>query len=432
MTATTRRPPTRRPPAPSADRADALRGSVGSRLRGGVMAVLAGVLAGVVGWLLVAVPVGVVWLADPLSSVSLGQALGVSADVWALAHHGVVDTPAFSIRLTPLLLTALCVLLVRYAARQVLSGDRATDPPVTIGGAAGAWRALRATELLVFAGGYVTCGVLLALLAGLGQAPVPIHTLLPGLVLVPLAGVALALLREHHRQEQPTIDTALSWVTARTPVLVRRGLAPAGEALAGVLVAALLVVVALVIVRMDRVATLTSALDTGGPGLAVLVVAQVLLLPNLVLWALGWLTGAGLTVGPVAIDWAGTTSGDLPLVPVLAVLPEPGPLPELTWLVGLVPVLAGVWIGVRAVRGAARLSSWWAKAQVALSACLWVGLAVLVLSWLATGGLSPGLLGTIGVTSWLVTGLLVAELGVGALLVVTVLHLTRRGLRAGR
>lgn len=403
-------------------------GSALAQLRSATLALLAGLLAGLLGWLFVAVPVVVVWVADPLSSVSLWQTLGISADVWALAHHGVVRAPEVSVQLAPLLLTAGCVLLVRYAARPVLADDPSAPRAVSIGGAAGAWRALRATDLVVLVTGYVLFGVVLALLAGLGQAPVPPLTLIPGLLLVAGTGVGLALLREHRLQEHPTIDSALTWVGDRTPVLVRRSLTPAGEALSGLLVAALLVVVALVIVRMDRVGVLVSTLDTGRPGLAVLVLAQLLLLPNLVLWALGWLTGAGMSVGTVRVDWAGTTDGDLPLVPVLAVLPEPGPLPEATWVVGLLPVLAGVWIGWRAVRGAARLASWWTKTQVALSACAWVGLSVLVLSYLSTGALTPGLLGTIGVAPLVVTGLLLGELVAGAVLAVTVLHLTRRRL----
>lgn len=428
------------PPRSAAPRARTTPGGpVGTPLRSALtrmhrrtLALLAGVLAGVVGWLLVAVPVGIAWIADPLSSVPLTEALGVSAGVWALAHHGVVQTPEVSLRLTPLLLTLGCVLLVRYAVRQVLADDPSSPGTVAIGGVGGAWRALRATELLVFAGGYVLFGLVLGALAALGPAVVPLPDLLPGLLLVAGTGVGLALLRERRRREHPVIDTALGWLGEHTPVLIRRSLIPAGEALAGLLVAGLLVVVALVVVRMDRVSALGSALDTGWVGLVVLAGAQLLLLPNLVLWALGWLTGAGLSVGTVRIDWAGTTTGDLPLVPVLGVLPEPGPLPETTWVVGVVPVLAGVWIGVRAVRGAARLASWWTKAAVALSACGWVALAVLVLGWLSTGGLTPGLLDRVGVMPLRMSGALLAELLVGALLVVTVLHLTRRRLPGAR
>lgn len=392
------------------------------------MALVAGLLAGLMGWLVVAVPALVAWVADPLSSVSMWLTLGIAADLWALAHGGVVLTPDASVRLSPLLLTVVPVLLTRYAVRQVLVEPGYAHPPAGIGGVAAAWSALRATELLSFVGGYVLSGLVIALLAGLGQASVSILSLLPGLIWVPLLGIALAMMREHRRQEHPTIDRALSWVALRTPMLVRRGLAPAAEALAGLMVAALLVVIALVVLRIGRVWSLTGALEAGWVGVAVLTVAQLLLLPNLLIWALGWLTGAGASVGTVRIGWSGTTGGDLPLVPVLAALPEPGPFPPGMWLVVLVPVGAGVWLGWRGVRSAARLSSWWSKAQVALASCGMVAGVVLVLAWLASGGLSPGLLAVVGVDPVQVAAVLLGELLLGSGVMVTALHLTRRRL----
>ena len=54
-----------------------------------------------------------------------------------------------------------------------------------------------------------------------------------------------------------------------------------------------------------------------------------------------------------------------------------------------------------------------------------MGLAALVLGWLATGGLTPGRLGQVGVEPGLLAGLLTLEVAVGALVVVSVLHLVR-------
>ncbi len=398
------------------------------RTRALSMALAAGLLAGVVSWLIVALPVLIAWVGDPLSTVSVWQSLGVAADLWALAHGAVVLTPEVSVRLSPLLLTAVPILLTRYAVRQVLAEPPSTTRPAPIGGFAGAWSALRATELVAFILGYVVSGLLVAVLAGLGPAPVAVPTLLPGLLWVPLVGIVLAMVREHRVQEHPTIDAALRWLALRTPVLVRRGLAPAGEALAGLLVTALLIVVALLVLRIGRVGTLIEALDAGWTGIAVLTLGQLLVLPNVLVWALGWLAGPGVSVGTAHIGWDRVTGGDLPLVPVLAALPEPGPLPQSMWLVSLVPVLAGAWLGWRGARSAARLASWWTKAQVALAAALMVTVVVLVLSWLASGGLAPGLLSTVGVEPLRVASALLAELLVGALATVSVLHLARRRL----
>lgn len=391
-------------------------------------AAIAGALACGVTWLLIAVPVLIAWFADPLSTVSAWQALGAAAAAWVLAHRGIVDATEVSLQLAPLLLTALPVMLCRYAARHVLTDDQESARPKRIGGFRAAWDGVRGNELAAFIAGYLIVGLSICLASGLGGTPASFWLVLPGLLLVPATGIGLALIREHRREENPTIARALRWLTNRIPVLARRGLKPAGEALSALAVGSLLVLVALLAFRADRIGTLYAALDAGPVGVAVLTLGQFLLLPNMVIWALGWIAGAGMAIGPVQVGWTQMTSADLPLIPVLGALPEPGLLPPGLWAVVLFPVLVGAWLGFRSARSAPRLASWWTKARVAVSACAWVGVAVLVFSWLATGTLTPGLMGTIGTAPLMVTGALLAELLVGAIVVVTGSHLTRRRL----
>src|SRR5699024_1545014 len=103
----------------------------------------------------------------------------------------------------------------------------------------------------------------------------------------------------------------------------------------------------------------------------------------------------------------------------LAALPEPGPLPGGLWLSALLPILAGAWLGVRSARSAPRLASWWAKAQIALSACVCVTAVVLLLSWLALGGMTPGLLAQVGTAPVRVAMLLGGQVLGGALAALT-------------
>ncbi len=389
---------------------------------------VAGGLAALVGWLVIAVPVLVAWFADPLSTVSAGQALGTAAGGWALAHRGVIDAAEVSVQVTPLLLTALPILLCRYAARHVLTDEAVVTRPATIKKFRAAWHGVRGNDLAAFVFGYLVVGLAICLGSELSATGAPFALAAPGLVLVPAAGIALALIREHRREENPTIARALRWLTLQIPVLARRGLAPAGEALAALAVGSLLIVVALITMRVARIETLYAALDAGPVGVAVLTLGQLLMLPNLMVWALGWASGAGMTLGTVHVGWERTTSGDLPLIPILAALPEPGAMPTWAWLVVIFPVGVGAWLGLRSARSAPRLASWWTKARVALSACTWVGFAVLVLSWLATGSLTPGRLGTIGTDPLLATGALMAQLLGGAIVVVTAMHVLRRRL----
>ncbi|MGB7448865.1 MAG: DUF6350 family protein [Ornithinimicrobium sp.] len=402
-----------------------------TRLRSWASAAVAAGLAAVVTYLVVAVPVLIAWFADTLSTVSAWQALGIASAGWALAHRGVVDAPEVAVQLTPLLLTALPVLVCRYAATYVL-----TDPDAgprrgsgtRIRGFGAAWSGVHGGELVAFVAGYLLVGLAICDLSHLGAAQASLWMAVPGLLLVPLTGIGLALVREHRRAENPTIARALQWMTLRIPVLARRALRPAGEALAALGVMALLLVVALLAVRAQRIAALYGALDTGTVGIGVLTLGQLLLLPNMLLWAAGWMAGTGMSIGNVHVGWHETTTGDLPLVPVLAALPEPGALPAWAATVAVVPFLVGAWLGVRSARSAPRLASWWTKAQVALAACAWVALAVLTLSWLAAGSLTPGLLDTIGTVPLEVTAALGAELLIGALVVVTGMHLFRRRL----
>lgn len=403
--------------------------TITSRLRAVVLAAFAGLLAALISWVVVTVPVFVAWLADDRSSVSIWQTAGIGVDLWALAHRATIEVGEHQVVLAPLLLTLVPILACWYAVGQVVV-DR-PDARGELEGLSGwrfAWAALGATELLAFLVGYAGSGLFLCSLAGLGQAPVVVSSALPGLLLVPLIAIGLSLWREHRRQEHPTLDRGLRWVELHTPVLVRRGLGPALQALCLLVVGALLMVVALLVIRMDRVLTLYDALDAGTVGTVVLTLGQVAALPNILVWAMGWSSGTEVAVGTVSVGWTESSAGDLPLLPVLAALPEPGALPAGLWLAVLLPVLVGAWVGFRSSRAAPRLASWWAKAQIALSACVGVTAAVLLLSWLALGGLTPGLLSQVGTDPLRVALLLGLEVLGGALVTLSALHLFRRRL----
>lgn len=396
------------------------------RLRALLLAAIAGLLAVVISWVAITIPAAVAWIADERSSTSLWQTGGIGIDLWAMAHRATVEVGQTQVVLAPLLLTLVPVLACWYAVGQVVVDRPDVRGEVSdVSGWRSAWAALGAGELLAFVAGYVGSGLLLCSLAGLGQAPVVVASAVPGLLLVPLVAIGLSLWREHRRQEHPTLDLGLRWVELHTPVLLRRGLRPAIQALGILLVGSLLVVTALLVVRMGRVLTLYDALDAGVVGSTVLTIGQIFTLPNVLVWALGWTTGADVAVGTVQVGWVESTAGDLPLIPMLAALPEPGTLPPGLWLAVLLPILSGAWLGYRSVRAAPRLASWWTKAQIALSSCVGVTLVVLLLSWLALGGMTPGLLGQVGTAPLVVAGLLGLELLAGSLITLTVLHLLR-------
>ncbi|HSP61239.1 MAG TPA: DUF6350 family protein [Ornithinimicrobium sp.] len=409
------------------------RGLTAGRVVGLLLAVLSGAACVLLGAIAVALPTVLTWVADERSTASFWQTLGASVDVWALAHRAEVRADGTDVVLAPLALTALLVAVCAYAAHQVvLSRTDLRSRVPRIGGWRAAWHALGGDEATAFVLGYAVAALLLAHTASFGPAPVWLPSLVPGALLVPALAVLGVWWAEHRRADHPTVDAGLRWVTRRTPAAVRRAVAPAVEVLVGFTAVAFLMVLGLLLMRGDRVLTLYAALDAGWVGTVVLTLAQLLVLPNLMVWALAWLTGAGVHVGTVHVGWAGSTAGDLPLLPVLGALPEPGALPPGLWAMAMVPLVAGGWLGHRVAGAAPRLSTWWSKAGTALVGAALVAVVALLLGWLSTGGLTPGLLGTVGVLPWRFAGLVGAEVAVGALVVVGVRHLLGRRLTGRR
>lgn len=161
---------------------------------------------------------------------------------------------------------------------------------------------------------------------------------------------------------------------------------------------------------------LHTALDAGVVGGAVLVVGQLLVVPDLAVWATAWLVGPGFSLGEGAsVTLSGAQPGLLPLVPVLGALPAGGELPG--WVVGLLalPVVVGALVSWLACRRLARLSGWRTKLETAVTACVVTALLVLVASSLASGSLGVQRLQHVGPNPWLVAACVLGELLVGAL-----------------
>lgn len=391
-------------------------------------AAVAGLACVLLGAAVTAVPTVLGWVADERSTLTFWQSLGVSVDIWALAHRARISTPDLDLVLAPLLLTAVPVVLCWLAARHVVLGRPESSQSTKVGGWRAAWQGIGGTDATVFVLGYLLSALALAHTASFGPAPVSLPSMLPGALLVPLTALGLTWWGEHRSEQHHTVDQALRWLGDRTPAVVRRAVAPAFEVLVGLAAVCFLLVLGLVLMRGERILTLYEALDAGIVGTTVLTLAQLAALPNLMVWALGWMTGAGVTVGTVHVGWAESTPGDLPMIPMLGALPEPGSLPPGLWVMALVPVAAGAWLGYRCAAAAPRLATWLNKATITLASSALIFLAVLLLGWLATGSITPGLLGTIGVVPWEVALLLFAQTLGGGLVVVTVLHLVRRRL----
>lgn len=329
-------------------------------------------------------------LAVPRASAGFGDALGLGALVWLVLGGGRVAVASGTIALTPLVGFALLVLLARTGARRGL--PEAPGPRLQ-----GAWL-----------GGYVAAGVaavLLGLLAPVG--PSLLSVVLP-LLLVP--GLGLAWAHGLPGRVEPAID--------RLPTAVRRALVPGLQG-AGLAVAAGGVVVLLgVLINLDRVGHIHSALGAGFFGGVVLVLLQLLAVPNVAIWALSFAAGPGFSsAGGAMTTWSGAESGVLPMIPLLAAQPQPGSLPWVVHLLVLVPVLIGAWTAHSGLRRMPRLAATSTKVRVVGASVLVAALAVALLDALAGGSLGGQRLADLGAPALTLMWVLVLELGLGAALV---------------
>jgi hypothetical protein len=200
---------------------------------------------------------------------------------------------------------------------------------------------------------------------------------------------------------------------------VRRAVRP-GLLGAGVLLGVgLLVVLAMVALSWNQVTTISTAVAAGGLGSVVLALAQVASLPNLALWAVSFMAGPGFrVVEGGSVDWSGSKGGLLPMVPVLAALPQPGDFPWFTVLSVLVVVAVGAFVARRALTGVARLSRLRTKLAVAMTACTVTALTLAVLDLVAGGSAGQFRLSAVGAPTGRLFLALLFELGIGALVVV--------------
>ncbi|MEY2847559.1 MAG: hypothetical protein RI885_224 [Actinomycetota bacterium] len=209
-----------------------------------------------------------------------------------------------------------------------------------------------------------------------------------------------------------------------------------GAAVAMLLAASAVATAALVAVHYGEIIALYEGVQSGYLGGAALTVAQLAVLPNLVVWAAAWFVGPGFAIGTgTAVSPLGTALGPLPAVPVFGALPTG----DLAWgfLGLLVPVLAGF---VSAVILGSRLSSGagdrgeaarWGPVRIigtGLGMGLCAGVTLGALAWMASGSAGPGRLADVGAPWFSVALWCALEVGIPA---VMGLLLTRGSLAGG-
>ncbi|MFC3996998.1 DUF6350 family protein [Nocardiopsis sediminis] len=168
------------------------------------------------------------------------------------------------------------------------------------------------------------------------------------------------------------------------------------------------------IAGFDEAVATTRELEPGIIGGALLLIMQLVYVPNAVVFGVAYAVGPGFAVGAgTMVAPTGVAVGPLPLFPMLAALPENGPAPALSIIALAAPFVAGGVAGVLTQRSAPTV--------VSEAAPLWgfvcgvtTGLVCAALSILAGGPLGADRLATVGPSAWQVGLITALEVGVTA------------------
>ncbi len=378
-------------------------------------AVLAALQAAGGSFLVVVVPVVLTWLTATGDRAPWTGVLRLGAVLWLLGQHTPVGVPGGDVSFVPLGLLAVCAATLVAASRRMA---RVLDPlaeRIETGAsrAAPAWPGFAA--LVMFVAAYAAVAGLVAVAAGQPAArPDPVRSMVCAAVLAAACGLlgAGAYIRDGVRG-------VAAMVADRLPGAVRAGLRPAAAALAVQAGAGALLVAAALVAQREGVVSLHRVLEPGPVGGAVLTVAQLAVLPNLVVWGSAFLAGPGFAVGSgTSVSPAAVSLGDLPAVPVLGALPSPGAMPGPVLALVLVPFVAGGVAGALVLRRHGAGPGRWAAVLDTVAAGLLAGVAAGVVAWLSGGAIGPGRLGTAGPAPVLTAVVFGAEVAGGALVVV--------------
>ncbi|WBM81111.1 hypothetical protein KIV56_07735 [Cryobacterium breve] len=197
---------------------------------------------------------------------------------------------------------------------------------------------------------------------------------------------------------------------------------------------AALAVFVLILGNFATVIGLYETVQAGVMGGITLTIAQLALIPNLVIWAAAWFVGPGVAVGlGSSVSPVGTVLGPLPGLPLLGVLPQ-GSL-AFGFLGLLVPVLFGYLTAVATRQRQYRAGGPGAdRGRLALTGVLAgivAGTILGLLAWWSGGALGPGRLVDVGPNPMLVGAFAALEVGVAAVLGMLTPPIRRRGATSG-
>lgn len=333
------------------------------------------------------------------ASTSWGGAVSISTRVWLLGHSVPLATGVADLTIVPLGVSAVAIFGAYVCARRTMTPH---------------WSAL-----LAGLGTYLAGVLLLALLAG-AVSPVQLTSAAGGALVIGAIGLSWGALA---RPDAGDLADGLHAVVMRVHVLIRVGTRGGMVAASSIVFMAGVVVATWMVAEHTTVTDVVRGLALDSASGVSLAVAQLALVPNLVVWALAWLAGPGFSVGAgTHFGLDAVTSAPLPALPLLGALPGPTTGAGLVvWapvLVGCAGALGGWFVHRRMERIA-----WWHVFVLAALVGAGAGLVSGVLVALASGVGGPGRLGEVGASGVFIGLTVAAQVAIGALvLLVCVRH----------
>lgn len=365
-------------------------------LQGVVELILTALMSGV----LVVAAMAAVWATNGFGSTEFSSVAAMSAHLWLLIHGVPLDLSAVfgasagTMTLVPLGLSILPLLFCYRSGRRLA-------------------RASYEGEFLIpVLSGSVTYALICSAVYGWASpSPKPLQVL--NAALVPLGIVVVGLMWGGYREARSLsrmvgVDTAEQisqmsqysrWAGSYVWAVVRAAVV---AAVAFVGLGALLLALG-ILGGWSQVVATYQELHAGAVGDAAVTLLQLGFLPNLVIYAMAWSTGAGFAFGSgTSIGLTSSTVGSLPMLPLLGAVPNS--LGGVGLLGLLVPVVAGAVAGWWFLReGEDHLDEWVAlkvpfRPLSALLSSLALGvltgvltsLATLWLGWISYGSLGVG------------------------------------------
>lgn len=325
--------------------------------------------------------------ADSVRGVVTG---GVRA--WLVSHGSGITIDGIAINAIPLGAVAVAIAVVAWATGKVLDEPTEAEPLEEV-----------VPFVAVTAGVYGVVAALLSVAANSEDVSTGMIRSTLGAVIVAAAGAALGAARANG-------GLSTLWFTDNVDV---RAVVPAAwSGLMALLASSFVLFIILFAFHVDRAGDLWAALDPGALGGITLAAGCALLLPNLVLWTASTLIGPGFALGTsTSVDLSGAHLGAVPSLPLFAALPGPGEFPGWIFLLGLVPLLAGVIAGWNVKTGEGRPLL--ERALLGLAAGALAGLVCGILIAVSGGAIGPGRMAEAGPPHYTPALVAIGILGLG-------------------